>query len=578
MFYNIYGNDELSGEFVTATVGVYRSVTAAGETRWTNPSYTIEEETISCNSLYGTNFGTGQAIQTSQVGNLWLPPGFEYTESYTKQYFYIGSNFRFEYYYYSSSGHRIISFPAYEILQNGNWVRQTLGGSGNDHREERVASIEGFRLTIIPKGKASIGGYHNSAGDMLCIDIAYRAEGSSTVDYFYCACGIAPYEKILLDEYLGAYKPKKNVRRGGRGSGTIRTGTIPSLPTTAINTVLMASCQGYGAGLTYYKLTGSALSNLTKSLYPTMKISDKAQSARRDALIGIIAIPYDVPTTTNQTSIIYLADKNVYCNATEADFASSLLLDLNFGYFDLEGQLQDSFADILYTSYTLYLPGVGSVNIDPASCAQGVISVTAALDIRNGNIIYQVRTRSGVDKTESLYGHYSGNVGTQIPISGVGGGASVFGMIQTIGQIAAGAGMIATGVAAAKPVTAIAGAQQLAGGLQSATDQMLMFPQIDHAAALDANIGGLCTPGVRLMVQQNVMLLPNDYIHLVGVPSAGAVAVVSGEEQPSSVVGDYAGKNYPAFVIISDIDISGFPITEGEKAEILRLLKEGVLL
>ena len=89
MFYNIYGNDELSGEFVTVTVGVYRSVTAADSTRWTNPHYTVEEETISCDSLYATAFGTGQAIQTSQVGNLWLPPGFEYTETYTKQYFYI---------------------------------------------------------------------------------------------------------------------------------------------------------------------------------------------------------------------------------------------------------------------------------------------------------------------------------------------------------------------------------------------------------------------------------------------------------------------------------------------------------
>lgn len=566
MFYNIYGDAELSGESVTATVGVYRSASVGMVGRWTNPTYTIEEVSVPSNSLYGA-YSASISAQSDQVGNVWLPPGFEYTDTYKKQYFYISSNMRFEYYYWSSGGQRKFSWPRYEILQGNQWVQQVI----ENHTESVVASIEGFRLTILPKNKGTFDVYHNDKGDMLCIDVAYRSiSDPSSISYWYCACGIAPYDKILVDDYINSYKPKKSVRKGGRGSGTLRRGTIPSLPISSINTVLMASCQGYGNGLTYYKLKGDALSNLTRALYPTIKTSDKSAAARREALIGIMAIPYDVTTTPNATDIIYLADENVYCNDTECDFCSALLVSLNFGTFTFEGQMEDTFADIIYATYNLYLPGVGTVNIDPATCAQGKVSVTGGLDIRNGNIIYQVCTQSGSDDGWCLYGHYSGNVGTQIPISGVGGGGSVMGMIQTAGQIAAGAGMIAVGVAGANPLAAVTGVSQLASGIEKGIDQATMYPMIDHANALDAQIGGLCSPGVRMMISRNRMINPIDYKHLVGVPSAGAV---DASEQPVSQISDFSG-----LTVITDIDISAISCTAGEKAEILRLLREGVIL
>ena len=565
MFYNIYGDETFTGESVTATVGVYRSASVGMVSRWTNPTYVIDETSVACNSLYG-GYSASVVQEPGQIGNLWIPPNMEYTQSYTKQYFYISTNMRFEYYYWSSDGHRKFSMPRYEILQGSTWTPQTI----ESHVEIIVATIEGFRLTILPKNKGTFGGYHNDKGDMLCVDVAYRPEGSSTVNYFYCACGIAPYDRLITDEFLNAYKPKKTVRKGGRGSGSLRVGTIPSMPISQINSVLMSTCQGYGNGLTYYKLTGSALSNLTQKLYPELKSSSKSASSRRDALIGIMAIPYDVQTETNATSIIYLGDANVYCDSGECDFCSSLLINLNFGIFDFEGQMEDTFADIVFATYTLYLPGVGTVTIDSATCAQGKVSVTAGLDIRNGNIIYQVCTKSGADSSWCLYGHYSGNVGTQIPISGVGGGGSVLGMIQSAGQIVAGAGMIAAGVVSANPVAAVAGVGAVAGGIQSGVDQATMYPMIDHASALDAQIGGLCTPGVRMMISRNRMLYPDRYLHLVGIPSAGSEDL---DGELSAKISDFTG-----YTVITDIDISAIQCTSGEKEEILRLLKEGVYL
>lgn len=384
------------------------------------------------------------------------------------------------------------------------------------------------------------------------------------------------FSENFLEAEDGKRTPTKNTRKGGGASGRIQVGAIPATPTADINSILMTYCQGNGYGLTYYKLLGNALSQITARMFPKFSIVQSLVAARREAFISVVAVPYNVPSVATSHNTVYLADATVTIDGAgnEARLASQLLIDVDLGTFTFTNQLQNDFTDIAYTEYTLYLPSYGTVSIAPSACAQGYVKVIATLDVRNGNVIYKVITWAMGDELPSLWGHYPANVAVKIPVSGVSPMGDALGLVTNLGKTAASAGAAGGEFYVGNVVGGVQGITEATSSFSRAIEETIPLPRISNSHILDANISGVCAAGMCMIITQNRILYEKGYTELLGRPSAGLSAVdAETEEEPSTLnlfAGFFTGK------LVKVEGISG--MTDVEIEELRTLLEEGVWL
>ena len=372
----------------------------------------------------------------------------------------------------------------------------------------------------------------------------------------------------------GKRKRTRNDRKGGGASGTIPRGTIAPMPVGAINNLLMSLVQGNGYGLTWYRLFGDALPQITRFMYPRLAVSGALTSARRNAFVSLIAIPYDVPSYTTNLNTVYLADKTIDMEGgAQANLVGALVVSVTMGKFTIRGQLQNDFTDVAYTEYTLYLPGYGTVPIDASACAQGEVVVDAALDTRNGNVTYMISTISDSDDGYTLLGHYSANIGIKIPVSGTSSMGDALGLVTNLGKTASatvqsigafGSGNVAAGMRSATSAF---------DSLASAAEQTVQAPHVSNGHLLDSNISGLCSPGVRMIITQNRVLYTRGYRDLIGQTSAGESAYNDEQENEAQKLSDYTGSGFFS-ARVTRIDVPF--LNAQEKEELRELLKGGV--
>lgn len=385
--------------------------------------------------------------------------------------------------------------------------------------------------------------------DLITFDIQGREEVRR------CFMAVANAENYIREGETEPYKPETgNARRGGTGSGYYPNNPIPALPTGALNAAF-ASVLGSGNGLTYYKLTGASLSEITEFLYDCSLSLKFRNSQYRDAIASCIFIPYNVPAQVhNSLGLVYLANKSIPVSGG-CDIIKDPFVEIDFGTVDLTaGNIGfKSFADYIYTSASLYLPCFGSVNIDMAALASGILHIRAIIDCRNGNILYRVETQGELDAYPVLYGQYNGNAGIPVPIGGANNGVSLLGAAASIGNVAVG---FATG----NPMNII-------GGTSSLAEQTA--PTIDTSGALQPAGAVMGTPAPVLQIRKKVLLQPPKWEEIAGRPSGGA------NRDDQYHLSDFAG----GFVQAAFVDVSGLTdATDAEKAEIEQLLKGGVFI
>lgn len=499
--------------------------------------------------------------------------------SKTYKYVYLSKSLRIGFTYYTYSGQPTIDSPIIQYKYNGAWA--TIGEAVTDRMTNKI--FIGMQLIICPVNKLDgfFGGtwFSNTHGDCLCVSIVYRNPQQTGNSVSQCIVAFSPYELFYNDDELNpAYKKKNISHRGGRGTGTTPAGDIPSMPIQHINTFLSSVLQGYGEGLSYYKLTTSALSKITSKMYPKIALFEKSAAARREAFVSLVAIPYPVSTIPNAHNVVHLADSEVSVESGSADWIADIIVELNFGTFDLSGFMEDTFADVAYTNMTLYLPGVGGINLDPSVCAQGTIKVDAALDCRQGNILYRVLTKSDWDERGySIYGHFSGNVGVNIPLAGGTGFTDIvknvaglgMGLSATAMGMANGFGAAMMGNSAAGAISsAMPGAFAFDRAVINTVENAITVPHYDLSNNVDNMVTTFMTPGVRLVISRNRMVNTPNYIDLVGIPTAGS------NNANGTCVGDF--NNH--YIKVQSIRLDGLDMTVGEQQELLALLAKGVFL
>lgn len=207
-----------------------------------------------------------------------------------------------------------------------------------------------------------------------------------------------------------------------------------------------------------------------------------------------------------------------------------------------------------YTKVKLYLPLIGMCDLDTNIVMGKKLSIVYILDNLTGGLTVQVKAGSNVLYT------YSGSCIIRIPITSASYAAVVkdvtdfvtMGTGALIGALAGDGKAVANSLGGLSPMRAI-----------SAVDNVIN-PDVN----IKYNIGGSTSiyacRKVFAVVSRPVIQKPTSYNNTVGVPS-----------QKSAVL---SNTNLTGFVSVSDIHLQNTTATESEQDEIIRILKDGIII
>lgn len=207
-----------------------------------------------------------------------------------------------------------------------------------------------------------------------------------------------------------------------------------------------------------------------------------------------------------------------------------------------------------YTKVKLFLPLIGMCDLDTNIVMGKKLSIVYILDNLTGGLTVQVKVGSNVLYT------YSGSCIIRIPITSVSYAAVVKDVTDfvTMGTGALVGALAGDGKAVANSLSGLTPARVI-----SAIDN-ITNPDVN----IKYNIGGSTSiyacRKVFAVISRPVTQKPTSYDNTVGLPS-----------QKTAVL---SNPNLTGFVSVSDIHLQNTTATEGEQDEIVRILKDGIII
>lgn len=202
-----------------------------------------------------------------------------------------------------------------------------------------------------------------------------------------------------------------------------------------------------------------------------------------------------------------------------------------------------------YTKIQLYLPYCGTHSLDIDDIMGRSINVTYHIDILSGSCVAFVKS-SGKGLNSVLY-EFSGNVSTQIPVTG----ENFSRLVQTaISSVASLGSTVATGGLSAPMAISTIGS--LANNVANSK------PEIERSGSMSGSAGLMGIQKPYLILTRPKQCIPKNVQKFKGFPSMKF-------QKLSDVKG---------FTIISEILLKNITASDEEISEIKNLLKEGVIL
>lgn len=388
--------------------------------------------------------------------------------------------------------------------------------------------------------------------------------GTTIVDYKYGYTGSTiSINMSLIEQYAGKkvsdYTKYKGDTSGGGGYGGSFDSSTDTIPLPNLPTINASSC-GF---VDMFKLTVSQ--TLALSDYLWSNANEFTEHIKK-----LFSNPMD--------AIISLS----LCNITVEGTASTISFGgLSTGITGLK--LSNQFAIVDCGSLTIplywgtaldyspnakaeiYLPNIGTVPI----CIDDILGKTV-------HVVYYCDLLSGacvcytlVDG--SVYYQHTGNVLTQVPFNASNCMELYKSVLSTVGGVMAmGGGGIASGIGA--KLGGEVGGELIKSGksmgssgasstMQGLTDLMQSKPTIQRGGTVAGNTGALCIKKPYITLTRAVQCLPADYQSQKGLPS-------------------YIYMNFSdlkGYTEVESVQLKGITATDDEKAELLALLKSGVI-
>lgn len=404
------------------------------------------------------------------------------------------------------------------------------------------------------------------AGDYLNVSVRFRPYDSPSYTT-YEQWQAVNHRDLLFIENDPHYRPTKTSVRGGNGIGYFKGTSVSPMGGTQVGAVLSRFISSTGFGLTYYKISDAAFLSFMAWLYQTGLFVDR--QVARDAVLSCVYLPVTPTCHSSAAAGIYCSTKSfpaaTWGVTNQIFYVDNPIVEGQTETYSLRNWGTNTFTDVVNCEVSVFLPFYGEVNIDPAAVFQGELYVRYSIDCRNGNIVYNIVTKSIEDKEFYVYGHYSGNCGIPIPMVGSGQSGTYFGKLEQIGATAS-QGVQRTVMNDPSKETPsgdllASAAVGLVGGAVKGFIHANK-PIIDKSGTVSPLTSQMDVLDIRINIARQIMIMSDNYKSIVGFPSAAGVRL-----------GDETG-----FVKVKYLKEEDVVATEREKNEIISLLKEGVFL
>lgn len=260
---------------------------------------------------------------------------------------------------------------------------------------------------------------------------------------------------------------------------------MPSMPATGICYDVVAG-QGTGKGIvTVYNPSLTELKDLGDYLYSNSVTEALWNGLRNifsnpmDAIVSLHVLPF-TPVRGNNKHAIGLGPLVTNVNSY---IVKQQYQDVNMGTLRFQ-PFWDSYLDYSpYTKITLFLPYIGSVEVNPDIVMGKLMGIKYRCDVLTGGCVaYLFTYESSEGNTyESLFGEYSGSMALALPLSGSDFSQMISGFISAVSSIAImkGAG---TGALVTNANEAVDTARQQLASAHAARGEAYSLPKVIRGA------------------------------------------------------------------------------------------------
>lgn len=286
--------------------------------------------------------------------------------------------------------------------------------------------------------------------------------------------------------------------------------------------------------------TGTTTEDILKEIVQALK---RSISNPLDYVIGLNIIPSAGLSIGGSSTIRFgFVNSNVSMPRLTNQYFT-----VDCGSLSFDALCGDTFLDYApYSKFSIYLPYIGVKDVDANDFVGHTISVMYRGDVVTGGVTAYIL------KDGSVMYQYSGCCALNVPLTADGWGSTIAGAVQIATSIVAGG---ITGGAAGVAAGAAKGAASVAA------NPSLLSPQVMRSGAVS---GGAGCMGVQY---------PFVIREAVRFHSTAGFNAVSG--YPSYYYKSLSSVH--GFTICLDVHLTNIPGTQGEIAEIERMLKEGVV-
>ena len=302
--------------------------------------------------------------------------------------------------------------------------------------------------------------------------------------------------------------------------------------------------------ITLYNPTVGQLQNLASYMWGSsfdLTQFKKIFADPMDAILGLNIVPVAVPSGGQVSVKVGNISTGVAMTKASSQYVTvdcgTLAISENWhGYLDYAP----------YTKVSIFLPYIGDHELDIDMIQGTTLGVTYHVDILSGACVAFITANARV------VAQFAGQCAVSIPITG----ANFTQTILSLGTlVAAGAGVVATGGLSA-PVTAASVAGAATAAANTAGTVASAKPRIAKSGNVSGGNGIMGTQKPYLIYQRPKPCVPAAQNAYTGYP-----AYIT-----------YTLSSLSGFTQVQDIHLEGISCTDTERDEILRLLREGVIL
>ena len=306
-------------------------------------------------------------------------------------------------------------------------------------------------------------------------------------------------------------------------------------PTATVNTGLIS----------LFKPAQADLIELANFLWSDAFVDNvkKLQQSPMESIISLSMIPFQPSVGSAVNVTLGNVNTGISMQPITNQFA-----EISFGSIYVE-EYWNTYLDYSpYTTISIYLPYLGTYELDVDDVMNSKISLTYNVDLYTGNCVALIRVERG--QLSSILYQYSGNIACGIPVTGADHSAQVQALLS--GAVAT-AGSLVTGNVGAIATTAASSAL----GVATAKSHIL------HGSNMSANSGVLGVQRAFITITRPVQSMPGTFASDKGFAS-----------NITAILSELSG-----YTEVEYVHLVGFKTaTADERTEIENLLKAGVIL